>query len=50
MFLQDKYNKFSYSQLCELLSVSDMKIICMDDENTSSALDTGYCVIALQEV
>ena len=31
-------------------NVVDMKIICMDDENTSSALDTGYCVIALQEV
>ena len=28
----------------------DMKIVCMDDDNTSSALDTGYCVIALQEV
>lgn len=28
----------------------DMNIICMDDESTSSALDTGYCVIALQEV
>lgn len=28
----------------------DMKIICMDDDTTSSALEEGYCVIALQEV
>ena len=28
----------------------DMKIICMDDDTTSSALEDGYCVIALQEV
>ena len=28
-------------------NVVDMKIICMDDDSTSSALDTGYCVIAL---
>lgn len=27
-----------------------MKIICMDDDTTSSALEEGYCVIALQEV
>ena len=28
----------------------DMKIVCMDDDTTSSALEEGYCVIALQEV
>lgn len=28
----------------------DMKIICMDDDTTSSALEEGYCVIALREV
>lgn len=28
----------------------DMKIICMDDDTTSSALEDGYCVIALREV
>lgn len=27
----------------------DMKIICMDDDTTSSALEEGYCVIALQQ-
>ena len=26
----------------------DMKIICMDDDTTSSALEDGYCVIALK--
>ena len=26
-----------------------MKIICMDDDTTSSALEEGYCVIALQQ-
>lgn len=31
-------------------NTADMKIICMDDETTSSALEDGYCVIALQEV
>lgn len=31
-------------------NVVDMKIVCMDDDSTSSALDTGYCVIALQGV
>ena len=31
-------------------NMAEMKIMCMDDDNTSSALDTGYCVIALQEV
>lgn len=31
-------------------NTSDMKIICMDDDTTSSALEEGYCVIALQEV
>lgn len=31
-------------------NTADMKIICMDDDATSSALEEGYCVIALQEV
>lgn len=31
-------------------NTSDMKIICMDDDTTSNALEEGYCVIALQEV
>ena len=31
-------------------NTADMKIICMDDDTTSSALEEGYCVIALQEV
>ena len=31
-------------------NTADMKIICMDDDTTSSALEDGYCVIALQEV
>lgn len=31
-------------------NTADMKIICMDDDMTSSALEEGYCVIALQEV
>nr|DAO64787.1 MAG TPA: chromosome partitioning protein [Caudoviricetes sp.] len=31
-------------------NTSDMKIICMDDDTTSSALEEDYCVIALQEV
>ena len=31
-------------------NTSDMKIICMDDDTTSSALEDGYCVIALWEV
>ena len=31
-------------------NTSDMKIICMDDDTTSSALEEGYCVIALREV
>lgn len=30
-------------------NTADMKIICMDDDTTSSALEEGYCVIALQE-
>ena len=30
-------------------NTSDMKIICMDDDTTSSALEEGYCVIALQQ-
>lgn len=29
-------------------NTADMKIICMDDDTTSSALEEGYCVIALQ--
>lgn len=31
-------------------NAADMKIICMDDDTTSSALEEGYCVIALREV
>lgn len=31
-------------------NTADMKIICMDDDTTSSALEEGYCVIALREV
>ena len=31
-------------------STSDMKIICLDDDATGSALEEGYCVIAVQEV
>lgn len=31
-------------------NTADMKIICMDNDTTSSALEEGYCVIALQEV
>ena len=31
-------------------NTADMKIICMDDDTTSSALEECYCVIALQEV
>lgn len=31
-------------------NTADMKIICMDDDTTSSALEDGYCVIALREV
>lgn len=31
-------------------NTADMKIICMDDDTTSRALEEGYCVIALQEV
>ena len=31
-------------------NTADMKIICIDDDTTSSALEEGYCVIALQEV
>lgn len=31
-------------------NTADMKIICMDDDTTSSAFEEGYCVIALQEV
>lgn len=31
-------------------NTADMKIICMDDDTTSSALEEGYCVIALQEM
>ena len=31
-------------------NTADMKIICMDDDTTSSALEDGYCVIALWEV
>ena len=31
-------------------NTADMKIICMDDDTTSNALEEGYCVIALQEV
>ena len=31
-------------------NTADMKIICMDDDTTSSALEEDYCVIALQEV
>lgn len=31
-------------------NTADMKIICMDDDTTSSALEEGYCVMALQEV
>lgn len=31
-------------------NTADMKIICMDDDTTSSALEYGYCVIALREV
>lgn len=31
-------------------NTADMKIICMDDDTTSSALEEGYCVIALQGV
>lgn len=31
-------------------NTADVKIICMDDDTTSSALEEGYCVIALQEV
>ena len=31
-------------------NTADMKIICMDDDTTSSALKDGYCVIALREV
>lgn len=30
-------------------NTADMKIICMDDDTTSSALEKGYCVIALQQ-
>lgn len=30
-------------------NTADMKIICMDDDTTSSALEEGYCVIALQQ-
>lgn len=29
-------------------NTADMKIICMDDDTTSSALEEGYCVIALK--
>lgn len=29
-------------------NTADMKIICMDDDTTSSALEESYCVIALQ--
>jgi ParB-like chromosome segregation protein Spo0J len=29
-------------------NTADMKIICMDDDTTSSALEDGYCVIALK--
>ena len=31
-------------------NTADMKIICMDDDTTSSALEEGYCVIAGREV
>lgn len=31
-------------------NTADMKIICMDDDTTSSAFEEGYCVIALREV
>jgi ParB-like chromosome segregation protein Spo0J len=31
-------------------NTADMKIICMDDDTTSSALEEGYCVIALREM
>lgn len=31
-------------------NTAEMKIICMDDDTTSSALEEGYCVIALREV
>lgn len=31
-------------------NTADMKIICMDDDTTSSALEDSYCVIALREV
>ena len=30
-------------------NTADMKIICMDDDTTSSALEDGYCVIALKQ-
>lgn len=30
-------------------NTADMKIICMDDDTTSSALEEDYCVIALQQ-
>lgn len=30
-------------------NTADMKIICMDNDTTSSALEEGYCVIALQQ-
>lgn len=30
-------------------NTAGMKIICMDDDTTSSALEEGYCVIALQQ-
>lgn len=29
-------------------NTADMKIVCMDDDTTSSALEDGYCVIALK--
>lgn len=29
-------------------NTADMRIICMDDDTTSSALEDGYCVIALK--
>ena len=31
-------------------NTADMKIICMDADTTSSALEEGYCVLALQEL
>lgn len=52
----DDYREGDTVKLIELAegratgNTADMKIICMDDDTTSSALEEGYCVIALQEV